>query len=165
MVYGRVASTELFSCHWAALRLLQRSIAIDEDLPLYGCPGRASEVAQSLRQYICSSGARHQADGVRERYVDLASVVLPKHEAACSVGRSLCSDLADTASRLLCPFIMVYEQGQEELYVSIVDWLSVRRSGQRQARSFCQGALGREDFFCDGVRHSVIATPNVIYFA
>jgi hypothetical protein len=97
---------------------------------------------------------------VREGDINFSGIVLPKYEAARSVNRRLCSDLADAASGLLGPFIMVLKQGNEELSVSLTDWLSIGRSGQRKSCPLSQGALGREDFFCDSVRHGVIARSN-----
>ena len=73
----------------------------------------------------------------------------------------LCSDLADAASGFFCPFIVVLKHGNEELSVRLADWLSIGRSGERKSRAFGQGTLGREDFFCDSVRHDVIARPTV----
>ena len=102
---------------------------------------------------------------MRKRDIYFTGIVLPKDEAAGAVDRGLGSELADTAGGLLDPFVMVLEQGQEKRSVRLADWLPVRRPGERKTRAFCQGALGLEDFFCDGVRHSVIAWPNVRYWA
>ena len=77
VVHGGVASAKLFSGYRAGLSLQEGFVTIGEDLNPYGRAGRVPEVSKCLRQDICRSGGRYQADCVRKRDINFSRVVLP----------------------------------------------------------------------------------------